>query len=302
MTVQNKITTAFYDAMFGTEQVSTEINVIEEKALENVRGILNNPKKLSHQIPPLPTILLQLIELLKNENTQFNDIAEVLEKDPSLAIEVLRVANTALYFTGDGEITSLKKAVSLIGVTGVANISSTILLEKIRPAAPIYYKLFGKQIWIHSIQCAFLCKALANSAKEDEFDAYFLGLIHDIGKIIIFNCLCDALSADLSGSVPGTKIYKELMSEMSADISFFIAQEWGLPKIYCDALQAHRNIHSSPLAILLYKANLLSETYILVKKKALDDAIMDKLLIKLSVEKQIWLDFVKLCPEIESYA
>lgn len=150
------------------------------------------------------------------------------------------------------------------------------------------------------MQCAFLCKAIAISEDQDEFDAYFLGLIHDIGKIIIFNCLCDALSSELSDSLPGTQAYKQLMSEMSHDISFFIAQEWALPKIYCDALQAHHNIRISPLATLLYKGNLLSEVYLLVQKKGLDESIIDNLLLKLSVDKQVWLDFLKLSPEIEA--
>jgi HD-like signal output (HDOD) protein len=132
--------------MFGPEQSTTKINMIEQKALDNVRSILNNPTNLTYQIPPLPTILLQLINLLKDENSKFNDIAEVIEKDPSLAIEVLRVANSTLYFNATGEITSLQKPVSLIGVTGIASISSIILLEKIRPVAPIYYKIFGRQI------------------------------------------------------------------------------------------------------------------------------------------------------------
>ena len=298
----NQISSAFYDAMFGPEQQATEINAIEQQALKNVRDILNNTDKLSNQIPPLPTVLIELIETLKDDNAQFMDIAKVIEKDPSLAIEVLKVANSSLYYTGNGDITSLQKAVSVIGISGVASISSTILFAKVRPKAPIYYKIFGRQIWIHSMQCAFLCRALAKSDKQDEFDAYFLGLIHDVGKIIIFNCLCEALSTEAPGSSPGTRAFKRLMTEMSADISFFIAQEWGLPKLYCDALQAHSNIHSSPLATLLYKGNLLSETNLLVNKKGLDEEIIDKLLNKLSVDKQVWLDFINICPEIESHA
>ncbi|PKF60770.1 hypothetical protein CW745_12910 [Psychromonas sp. psych-6C06] len=299
--MQRKLSSAFYDAMFGPEQLSTEINPVEQKALENVRFILNDSEQLSARIPPLPAVLLELIDTLKNDNAKFLDIALVIEKDPSLAIEVLKVANSALYFTGEGEVTSLPKAVSLIGVKAIASISTTILLEKIRPVAPIYYKMFGKQIWIHSMQCAFLCRELAKAENEDEFDAYFLGLIHDVGKIIIFNCLCEALRTEPPGSTPGTRTFKELMSEMSADISFFIAQEWGLPVLYCDALQAHHNIHESALATLLYKSNLLSETYLLTKKKGLDEKIIDNLLTKMSIDKQIWLDFIKLCPEIERH-
>ncbi len=297
--MQTKITTAFYDAMFGVGNHGTEINHIEQKALNNVRQILNNPEKLSHQIPPLPVVLLELIDVLKDANADFMDIAEIIEKDPSLAVEVLRVSNSSLYFHGDGEISSLRKAVALLGIAGVSNIATTILVEKIKPAKPIYYKMFGRQIWIHSVQCAFLCKTLAIANKQDEFDAYFLGLIHDIGKIIIFNCLCEALSTELPDDSPGSLVYKELMSEMSADISFFIAEEWKLPQIYSDALQAQRSIGDSSLAEILYKGNLLSEVYLLFKKKLISDELIESLLTKISVEKDIWQQFIEIAPEIE---
>ena len=294
-----KLSTAFYDAMFGTTNNDSEFNNIEEKALQNVRVILNNPQKLSKQIPPLPIILLQLIDALKDPNSNFIGIAIIIEKDPALAIEVLRIANSSLYFRGGNKITSLRNAVSLLGISGVSNISMTILLEKIRPARPIYYKMFGKQIWIHSVQCAFLCQKLAPSYNIDEFDAYFLGLIHDLGKIVIFNCLCDALSSEFSGGTPGSQAYKKVMAEMSADISYFIAVEWQLPKIYCDALQAQRAITSSPLAELLYKGNLLSEVYLLYKKKGINEQTIEKLLTKLSITQNIWEDFLEMVPDIE---
>lgn len=294
-----KLSTAFYDAMFGTNNTDSEINHIEEKALRNVREILNSPQQLSKQIPPLPVTLLQLIDILKDPNSDFIEIAKLIEQDPGLAVEVLRVANSSLYFRGNKEITSLRNAVALLGISGISNISTTLLLEKVKPSKPIYYKMFGKQIWIHSVQCAFLCKTLAIENKNDEFDAYFLGLIHDVGKIIIFNCLCDALSSEFPGGNPGSQAFKELMAEMSADISYFIAIEWKLPTIYCEALDVQRSITSSVLSEQLYKGNLLSELYLLYKKGQISDALIETILEKLSVQKSIWEQFIEIAPKIE---
>ena len=64
----NQISSAFYDAMFGPEQQATQINAVEQQALKNVRDILNNSEKLSNQIPPLPTVLMELIEVLKDDD------------------------------------------------------------------------------------------------------------------------------------------------------------------------------------------------------------------------------------------
>ena len=86
---------------------------------------------------------------------------------------------------------------------------------------------------------------------------------------------------------------------MSADISFFIAQEWQLPSIYTQALQNQRARDDSALANLLYKGNLLSEVYLLYKKKAVNEQLIEALLDDLSVDKKSWEQFINIAPEIE---
>lgn len=294
------ITTAFYDAMFGQSNDSSELNQLEEKTLNNVRNLLSAPEQLSSHIPPLPLTMLRLIELLNDPHAEFMQIAELIEQDPSLAVEVLRIANTPMYFRGDAEITSLKKAVSLIGVKGIASIASTIMVEKVRPPKPIYYKMFGKQIWIHSLHVAHLCKLMAFESGEDEFSGHFLGLIHDVGKIIVFNCLCDAFQSASMGSQPGGLLFKQMMSEMSCDITTFVAEEWQLPKIYVEALGQQRTGPEAALARLLKEANLLAEIYLLFSKKLIDENQVEGLVAKRKISTDTWQEFLAAAQAIEA--
>jgi len=294
------IATAFYDAMFGTTDSAHSMSEVEKTALANVREILNSPKLLSKNIPPLPTVLMRLLESLKDPGSDFFDIAEIIEQDPGLATEVLRVSNSCHIHRGEGEICSLRKAVSLLGVAGVSSIAATIMVEKIRPAKPIYYKMFGRQIWLHSLHCAYLCKLLALKYDENEFDAYFLGLIHDIGKIIIFNCLCEAFRSEFPDGTPGSRIYKELMSEMSLDITSFIAREWQLPSVYCLALEQLRGKRESKLSQILYRANVISEAYILLDKNLVTSHQVEELIKKLSFDQANWQQFLAAVPQLEA--
>jgi len=291
--MSTNISTAFYDSLFDADNASTAMNPLEEKTLDNVRSILNDPKLLSKHIPALPSILLELIETLKDPNAEFLDFIEIIEKDPALAITVLKIANSAKYSRGDDTIQSIKKAVGILGTTGVANIATSILMKSLMPEKPIYFKKFGRQIWEHSQQCAFLCQILAAEYDQNEFDAHFLGLIHDVGKIIIFESLCNALSDVLSEDLPGSTVFKELMSEMSLDISYSIAKEWLLPQVHCEALMAQNSNKSSPLSIILYKANMLSEVYLLLRKKRIEEKQVKKVLEKLKVDESIWLSFIE---------
>ncbi|PCI59752.1 MAG: hypothetical protein COB35_10720 [Gammaproteobacteria bacterium] len=305
--MNNNIATAFYDAMFGESDYSRDkhINKLEQKALDNVREILNSPKLLSSHIPSLPAILVKLINTLKDPNADFLEISGIIEQDPPLALQVLKVANSPAYFRGNSEICSLRKAVSLLGVTGVANIATTIMMEKIRPERPIYYKLFGKQIWRHSVHCAFLCQTIANDTRcdeFDEFDAHFLGLIHDVGKIIVFNCLCEALSTNIGADndQPGSSVFKEVMSEMSTDISIFVAKEWQLPKMYCDALSQQHSKRTTPLAKLLFDANAMCEVFLLFEKKFIGEPQLTKLRRRFAINDQNWQRFIEAVDEMEA--
>ena len=264
------VSTAFYDAMFGNQAGTADLRPLEEQILTKIRRVLSDHSQLSKNIPPLPGMVLQLLELSKDPHADFEQLAVIIEQDPSLSARVLRVANSPAYYRGNGEITSLQKAISLIGMEGVNNIANTLLMERFRPASPIYYKMFGKLIWEHSVQTAFVCRDFALSSDLDGATGYFLGLIHDLGKIVIFNCLIDALAEDCSSEAPGSMIFKSLMAEMSMDISTCIAQEWQLPGEFVQALMQQGKGDYTPLGRALYKANLLSELYLLTQKRILD--------------------------------
>ncbi len=298
--MSNEISTAFYDVMFGKEEKNLFMNKVEQQASLKVREVLNSPERLSSKIPPLPSVLIELVNILKEPNVDFLDFVKVIEQDPSLAIEILKIANTAKYNRSDKTIDSLRKAVGILGVTGVAKIATTIVMKEIMPQKPIYHKMFGKQIWQHSLYCASMCQILAPTHKEDMFEAHFLGLIHDVGKILIFNCLCDAFSSTDVDSKPGGSEFKKLMSEMSVDISYFIALEWKLPAIYAEALGQQRTKQESNLAKILFNANILSEVYLLYQHNVAHDEQISDLLNSLSLDEDLWEEFIDQTKEIEA--
>ncbi|MBA6392194.1 HDOD domain-containing protein [Colwellia sp. BRX10-3] len=293
------ISTSFYDVMFGDINSNIPMGKLETKILQKVRVILNNPKRLSQHIPALPAMLVRLLNAIDDPDSSVLSFVEIIEQDPGFAIAVLKTANSALYHRGEKEIVSLGRAITFLGLSGLLRIATTLLMAKIIPCKPIYYRMFGKQIWVHSVQCATLCELLATKDDENGFDAYFLGLIHDLGKIIIFDCLSEALAEELS-SLPGTKVFKELMTEMSIDISYFIAIEWKLPNIYSEALRLQQTETRSSLAELLFKANQLSEVYLMMIKGMISEEECENILTENAVDKNIWLEFTHIAPEIES--
>ena len=295
------VSTAFYDVMFGNGNENVSLNAVEEITLNNVRDVLRDPEQLSKAVPPLPAILIKLLDMLKDPNTEFVQFVALIKQDPGLASSVLKVANSAKYARREEEVVSVHKAVNLLGTAGITKIALTVMMEALVSVSvsAVYHKKFGRQIWKHSQHCAIMCELLAEHAGQDGVDAHFLGLIHDIGKVIIYNCLCDALKAAMSGELPGTRIFKELMSEMSLDMSYHIAKEWGLPEIYCEALLQQKITPYSPLAKLLNKANRIAEAYLLLDAGQVDDDELGSFLAKEDIDTKVWQAFLHQASEQE---
>lgn len=76
--------------------------------------------KLIKTLPPLPETAIKIEKLSKNANTTFEDISSILDKDPLLTADILKIANSAAYGFST-EINSVKQAVSLFGMNAIRN-------------------------------------------------------------------------------------------------------------------------------------------------------------------------------------
>jgi len=302
----NTISTLFYDIMFDDTNSSESMSSVERKSLLKVKDILTDQGKLTDQVPILPSMLIKILDTLKDPHADVHSFVEILEKDPTFAVKVLKTANSAKYHRGSSEIRSLQKAISLLGLSGITSIATTLLMADVIPCEPAFYQKFGRQIWVHSLQCANFCQLLAPEYEQQEHEAYFIGLIHDIGKIIIFNCLTITLERAFTleqtnvSHTPSSNIYIDLMSEMSVELSHYVAKEWQLPQIYIDALQQQTQTPTSPLAILLFQANKLSEAFLVNESGNIDDEGTAELLSSLNIGDDIWLKFAEIAPSIDT--
>lgn len=282
--------TAFYDVMFP--HCALSLNNLEITAKAAIQSSLSDVDELSKRIRPLPALQMKLLELLRKQDTHYLEIADLINQDPSLALRVLKVVNSAQYSAGF-EIQDLGTAVARLGINGISDITSTLLMKSLHPPKPIYYKLYGKQIWDHSLHCAYLCKGFSAALGQDGFTGHFLGLIHDIGKILVFECLVESLvSCDLNDE-PGSLEFREFITEASLDISYFVAKEWNLPGDICDALQQQRTGVSSPLAIALHCANACAEQYLIEKPANGKDYNLPVLASQDEQFSTVWASFLK---------
>ncbi len=135
------------------------------------------------QIPTIPVISHELMNLLSDENASIKKLADVIEKDQAMTVKILKMANSAFYGTL-GKVSSIDHALVILGI---GEIKSILLAFSVRD----FFKdamsdsIDRNRFWKHAIICSQVAKYLARYFNLTTDDTLFLsGLIHDMGKVV----------------------------------------------------------------------------------------------------------------------
>jgi HD-like signal output (HDOD) protein len=140
-------------------------------------------------LPPLPANGARLLAALRKPLHQVNvqEIAKLIENDPSLAARVLRIANSAFYGSTN-QIKSLSQAIMRLGLVETINTVSFFVLRETLPEFPTLEKYSCEDFWAHSWACAMAGRLLSHPEHRVQVlpgELYMAGLLHGIGKLVL---------------------------------------------------------------------------------------------------------------------
>ncbi|MBI4773491.1 MAG: HDOD domain-containing protein [Deltaproteobacteria bacterium] len=140
-------------------------------------------------VPTLPLAATSVLKRFDDRDVSVDAIARMIQKDPSLTVSILKLANSAFYgFLG--RVSDVRQAIVLVGLNQTRNIVLAVSLIKLFEGKHADgFKVGG--LWRHSIACGFLAKKLGEETSIQDPDGALLvgGLIHDIGKLVIYQYL-----------------------------------------------------------------------------------------------------------------
>ena len=127
---------------------------------------------------------IRIKELIDDESSTIDDIADVILLDPALAGTILKLANSS-FFNYSGKIDTISKAVLVLGITEVYNLVITFFTNK------AFKGIDAKQdylddFWCKSVDCALIVKYLGarlNIANSERL--FILGLLHNLGELVV---------------------------------------------------------------------------------------------------------------------
>lgn len=199
------------------------------------------------QLSPMPASMLKISGLLNDPNGSPRAVAEALRLDPVLAARVLRLANSPAYAL-ERRVADLRTAVVAVGNQAIDDI---ILMSLTREAfAPeIRNSSIGREIWLHALASGFAAREICRElSMRDTEEAFSCGLLHDIGKLLLWRAEPDFYSSILTDT-PHDKVYlaeREYFGFDHAQVGAIAAQSWNLPSSICGVVLYH---HEPELAV-----------------------------------------------------
>lgn len=220
-------------------------------------------------LPKFSPMLTQLLARFAHKNCDANALADVVERDPMLAAQVLRLANSAT-FRRRQPIHSIKHAIALIGIGAMRRFtigSSVFNLFSRSKIAPGFSVL---RFNLHSLSTGTLVELLADELPvEDSENAFISGLLHDVGKMIIAVSLRKEYNQILEFAaltkLPLIECEREILGTDHAELSGLAIARWQLPE---PVQRAGFDHHNPEYTKMVPGAKKLSLTSVIAKADA----------------------------------
>ncbi len=200
-------------------------------------------------LPTFPKIVGEILMLIDDPMSSASDLARHM--DPSMAGEVLRIANTAYFGTRSFRtITTMERAIAVIGYEHLGYIVLQMpFLAMIQGAD----KTFDRKLFItHAITCGSLSKLLGCHAISpvDHNEIYVSGILHDIGRIIMYRYFKkewqEMLTLITEKHIPAVEAERAVFSIDHGELGASLLEQWNLPQAISDGVRFHHMPGAAP--------------------------------------------------------
>jgi HD-like signal output (HDOD) protein len=207
--------------------------------------ILNKEIKL----PEIPSIVFELNEVIVDPLASTDNIAQVVNKSPSLTALLLRIVNSPFYGF-PSKIESISRAVTIIGTREISSLALGISM--ITNFEGIPKQVLDMYAFLrHGLACGIISRLLAAHKNVPQTEQLFVsGLLHDIGRLIVYKYFPDQAKLLLSACrTSNGLLYEEegvYLGCKHTDIGKYLLKEWKLPPALESNIFYHHNPSSAP--------------------------------------------------------
>ena len=232
---------AMYELAFGAaireKPPQQELRIVSENADQVFESLATDTKYAMRR----PMMLPQLLRAVHDRKSTQHQLANIFARDPALAGNLLKVANSPVYRVGEDPIESLDRAVALLGTDGLHSLIATALVQPVFKLAATHYPRFPEIVWEHTFRSASAAENHASQVENDDpFAAQLLALTMGLGVIVIYRIVIDRSRELLDGRSPHPSVIISLIDAQCAGVAKRVAASWELSERVLTALEEQR--------------------------------------------------------------
>ena len=213
--------------------MSSALTELQTSTIESLESRLD-------RIAVLPAVIARLAALDLDSPDANEEIVALVRSDPPLALRLMRLANSALH--ANAEIDTIPEAIQRVGTAGLANV--ILALSVVEVFVP--HTRGQRNLWIHSIQTALAARRLAALRPDAGLgmeECFLAGLLHDIGRFVIFEHRPEDMARldEAEVSNPHELVAAELQvcGFDHATLGYEVCRRWNLPESVCEMVRVH---------------------------------------------------------------
>ncbi len=203
-------------------------------------------RRMRHKsdFPALTDHVLRIQRMASSDSENLNSLADEILKDVALTQKLLRLVNSTAYRRGGTSVSTISRAVALVGLAGIRNLAlSLVLVEHMKDKA---HAQRLKEDFLRSMLAGHLAHALSPSARDAE-ESFLAAMFYNLGKLLTEYYFPDEAAAIRSqlqlqqsaGQSDHGRVHADLLADRAASsvlglgfeaLGVGVARHWGLPE------------------------------------------------------------------------
>lgn len=199
--------------------------------------VATEPKR---QLPCLPQAAMDVLRLVNDPKIPTQVCVDALRNDVGLSANVLRLANSPIFYFRRS-VETLEHAVVVLGRQRLRDLVVSTAYAQTIPKVLPGYAIEGRQFWAHCAAVGTYAEALGRYlGTQHTSELFTAGLLHDCGKLVGVDSLeIDPQNAGPMSVDPRRVSASAAQGAKHAKAGETLAKAWDLPPLFVAAAKYH---------------------------------------------------------------
>lgn len=212
----------------------------EGKELQKLVELVKNS-----EISSIKNVVSGILRIINDPKSTAKDLKDLIEIDPPLSAQVLKVANSA-YYSPPSRIGEILKAILWVGYDAIKELVMHQKVCKVFSSGVAIQDYSRSALWKHSVGVAVMGKMIyRREFGENGENMYAAGLLHDIGLIVedqfCHDPFTEVLRKSTEEKIDFAVSEPRVFGFNHAELGKAVMKSWDMTEELCEAIGQHHN-------------------------------------------------------------